>query len=208
MNIATIGIWLGALLLAAHPGFGTTSENKLLSPTEFLMAHEARAQEILAQVPGDTLSSKERETMKSHIFAAFDFDELSRLSLGVHWDQRTPDERAEFVRLTTGVIEEQNLDDFVSYYRRGDTVYKREAIDGEKANVAVMVPLEKQDQIEIEYRLHRVNGMWRVYDLVIDGVSTAEGNRRRYGRYLKKKTYEQLLERLQKQLERLTGRAE
>ncbi|MYA22767.1 MAG: ABC transporter substrate-binding protein, partial [Gemmatimonadetes bacterium] len=68
--------------------------------------------------------------------------------------------------------------------------------------VQALVPV-RDEQIEIEYKLNRVEDVWRIYDLVIDGVSTAEGNRRRYARYIEKNGYEKLIVQLDKQLARL-----
>ena len=66
--------------------------------------------------------------------------------------------------------------------------------------------MEKDDQIEITYHLHRPpDGPWLVYDLAVDGASTADGNRRRYARYIKKQSYEALIEQLQRQLDKLVG---
>ena len=176
------------------------------SPTRFLQAHDRAAQEILAATTADTLTPKFREKMRAHIFSAFDFDELSRLSLGNHWEERTTEERAVFVRLSTRLVEEQNLDTFVSYYRRGATRYEGELVDGNTATVTATVPLDKGDHVEITYHLHRPpDGSWRVYDLAIDGASTADGNRRRYARYIKKRSYEALIEQLQRQLDKLVG---
>ena len=80
--------------------------------------------------------------------------------------------------------------------------YESEEFEGETAIVRATVPL-KRENVEIVYKLHQVQKAWRVYDLVIDGVSTAEGNRRRYARYIKKKGYEKLIAQLDKQLDRL-----
>ena len=177
-----------------------------MSPTTFLQAHDAAAQSMLATTEGDSLTAKSRELMRAHIFSAFDFDELSRLSLGTHWGERSTDERSEFVRLSTRLVEEQNLDTFVSYYRRGDTEYKDETVDGSTASVTATVPLEKGDQVEITYHLHQLNDEWRVFDLAVDGASTADGNRRRYARYIKKKSYDALIQQLNKQLDGLINR--
>ena len=68
--------------------------------------------------------------------------------------------------------------------------------------VTAAAPLERE-QVEIVYKMHLVEKAWRVYDLVIDGVSTAEGNCRRYARYIEKKGYERLIAQLDKQLDRL-----
>ena len=102
----------------------------------------------------------------------------------------------------SGIIREQNFDSFLRYYREGKITYQSEEVENGNAVVTAAVPLERE-QVEIVYKMHLVEKAWRVYDLVIDGVSTAEGNRRRYARYIEKKGYERLIAQLDKQLDRL-----
>lgn len=172
------------------------------APIAFLIDHDAQVQSVLAEAPVDTLPQALRDEIKNHINAAFDFPELSRLALGAHWEDRSPEERDHFVHTFSGIIREQNFDSFLRYYREGKITYESEEFEGETAIVRATVPL-KRENVEIVYKLHQVQKAWRVYDLVIDGVSTAEGNRRRYARYIKKKGYEKLIAQLDKQLDRL-----
>ena len=199
--------WLATLVAFCFPFAATAAEaeGEMSAATDaiaFLKAHDADVQAILTAAPADTLSPDLRADIKQHINAAFDFPELSRLALGAHWEERTAEEREHFVQTFSGIIEEQNFDSFVRYYREGDITYESAARDGETTTVVAKVPL-KREQIEIIYKLHQVQKAWRVYDLVIDGVSTAEGNRRRYGNYIKKKGYDKLIAQLDKQLARL-----
>ena len=143
-----------------------------------------------------------QEEIKQHINAAFDFRELSRLALGDHWEERSPDERDHFAETFSSIIREQNFDSFSRYYREGEIRYESAEVQEDAAVVQALAPV-RDEQIEIEYKLHRVEGVWRIYDLVIDGVSTAEGNRRRYARYIEKNGYEKLIVQLDKQLARL-----
>ena len=136
---------------------------------------------------------------------AFDFEELSRLSLGDHWGQRSEAERAEFVTVFSSIISEKNFNSFVDYYRDGDIVYDREEIQPPRASVHATVPLEAET-VGITYRLLRHAQSWRVYDLVIDDVSTADSNRRQYARYIDKHSFEKLMSRLKKQLAKLESR--
>ena len=106
--------------------------------------------------------------------------------------------------MTTG-ISEKNFDSFVDYYRDGDIVYDREEIDQPRASVYATVPLENET-IGITYKLLRHTRSWRVYDLVIDDVSTADSNRRQYARYIEKHSFEKLMDRLKKQLAKLENR--
>lgn len=177
-----------------------------LGPIAFLQAHDAKVQNLLKQNPTDPLPPAIRQDLKRQINAVFDFRELSRLALGTYWDRRSEAERATFVRTFTDIIEQKNFDSFLRYYREGKFNYQKEEVTGAKATVKAMVPL-KQEQISILYLMHQVGGQWRVYDLVIDDVSTADGYQRQYSRYIEKYSYEKLLEQLKKQLDRLRGKS-
>lgn len=172
------------------------------SPTEFLRARDGAIQQILAEAPTGALPAPLRARLKEQINAAFDFRELSRLALGTYWASRSEKEREHFVRTFTGIIQERNFDSFVRYYREGRFNYTGETVDGTRAEVRATVPLKKE-RVNIAYRLRVVDGQWKVYDLVIDEVSTAEGNRRTYARFIEKNSYEKLVEQLDKQLQRL-----
>ena len=171
-------------------------------PIAFLKGHDAEVQAILAEAPADSLPPAEREEIKKHINAAFDFRELSRLALGDYWEERSPAERDHFAETFSSIIREQNFASFFRYYREGEIRYESAEVQGDAAVVQAVAPV-RDEQIEIVYKLHQVEGLWRIYDLVIDGVSTAEGNRRRYARYIEKNGYEQLIVQLDKQLARL-----
>ena len=171
-------------------------------PIAFLKDHDAEVQAILAAAPADSLPPALREKLKKHINAAFDFRELSRLALGDHWEKRSPAERDHFAATFSSIIREQNFASFSRYYREGEIRYESAEVQADAAVVQAMAPV-RREQIEIEYKLHRVEGLWRIYDLVIDGVSTAEGNRRRYARYIEKNGYDKLIAQLDKQLARL-----
>ena len=173
------------------------------SPMFVLREHDRAVQAILDSTGSDSMSAQVRQRIKDHINATFDFAELSKLSLGPHWVERSATEQQRFVEVFSGIIQEQNFESFLRYYRESEIAYQDEQIDSTVARVNALVPL-KTEQIEITYHLHRVAGAWRVYDLLIDGASTAGGHRRRHLRYIGKYSYERLVEQLEKQLARLT----
>ena len=172
------------------------------TPLVFLREHDEQVKALLAGAPNDSLSPALRDTLKQRINATFDFVELSKLALGTHWADRSSEEQAHFVETFSGIIREQNFDSFLRYYREGNMRYVGEEIEGDSAVVTAEVPL-KRETVNIAYSLHKKQGQWRIFDLSIDDASTAEGNRRRYDRYLQKKSYAQLIQQLDKQLVRL-----
>ena len=172
------------------------------SPLRYLTLHASEVQKLLASSPGDTLPPHLREPVSEMINSAFDFQELSRLTLGSHWEERTSEEREEFVSVYRGIVEKQNFDSFVKFYRDGKIKYLTEEISESKASVDAQIPVNRE-LFDITYRLHRIDDRWRIYDLAIDDVSTADGNRKMYSRYLAKHSYAELVERLKSQLARL-----
>lgn len=182
---------------AAEPG----------SPIAFLRAHDREVTALVGS-PGDSLASAVRRQVKDLINGVFDFWELSRLTLGDYWEERSSEERQEFVRIYSGLVEERNFDRFVKYYREGKFRYQSEELDGDRATVHATVPLEAEE-LPVTYLLQRSDegDAWRVYDLVIDGTSTAHVNGRSYIRFIRRHSYEKLVERLRGQLDKLEGRS-
>ncbi len=171
------------------------------APTAYLKQLDSNVQAIVRADGADTLSAQENAQVRTLINGAFDFEELSRLSLGDHWNERTAQECDEFVRIYQGIIERRNFDIFVQYYREGEINYVDEAIDeGGRARVEAQVPMKRETK-QIVYALHQPAGQdWRIYDLSIDGASTVTGNRRTYGRYIARHSFGKLMERLRAQL--------
>ena len=173
----------------------------LKSPIATLRAHDDKVRELLED-QGDSLKIVVRDSVKLRINSIFDFKELSRLALGNHWESITQQEKERFTDIFGSIIREQNFDTFLNYYRESKLNYDEENIEGKTAIVNASVPL-KRGSVSIAYSMHVVNQKWRIYDVAVDSVSTAEGNRRRYERYIKKHSYEKLILQLEKQLARL-----
>ncbi|MEE3234173.1 MAG: ABC transporter substrate-binding protein [Candidatus Latescibacterota bacterium] len=173
----------------------------LTGPITSLKAHDEKVRNLLKD-QGDTLNTVIRDTLKLRINSIFDFKELSKLALGTHWEQITEQEKKQFVNTFSAIIREQNFDTFLTYYRDGKLNYDEEYVDGETATVNASVPL-KRGSVSIAYSMHVVDKTWQIYDVAIDSASTAEGNRKRYDRYIRKHSYEKLILQLEKQLDRL-----
>lgn len=189
------------LTLCAASASTTTTPDSVIAPTDFLRGHDERMRAVVLRDTSVALSEVEREQVRGMINEAFDFTELSRQSLGEVWDVRTDAERSEFVSVNRGIIERSNLDLFVRYYRGGGITYVGEEI-GEDGRAVVHGQVNVKGEAKaISYALHRPDGGdWRIYDLTVDGAGTVDGNRRVWTRYIKRHSYEKLLERLRKKL--------
>jgi len=60
--------------------------------------------------------------------------------------------------------------------------YRSESVrdDGDQAVVRTRVEPEGRQAIDVDYRLTRRGGEWRLYDVVVDGVSMVTNYRRQF----------------------------
>ncbi len=127
----------------------------------------------------------------------FDFDEVSRRALSRHWAGRTGAERAEFVTLFTDLLERAYVGKIEAY--SGETiVYTGEAVDGNYATVRSRIVSRRGRDTLLDYRLHRAGGRWKVYDVLIDGVSFVSTYRSEFNRIIQSSSYEELVDRLRR----------
>ena len=128
------------------------------------------------------------------IHGRFDFDEMTRRALGSHWKSLEPAEQREFVEGLTHRL-------LVTYGRtvraNGDEKiqFKREALDGGFASVETKV-VGSGSETAIDYRLHDVNGQWKVYDMVIEHVSLVSNFRAQFQREITRTSIKDLLEKI------------
>jgi phospholipid transport system substrate-binding protein len=111
-----------------------------------------------------------REKLKKAIYQRFDFTEMAKRSLGAEWRRRTSEEQKEFVKLFTDLLERAYLDQLESY--SGEKIqYLKEREGGNHAEIATKIVDNKGQEYSVNYRLHEVNGDWKVYDVVIEDIS-------------------------------------
>jgi len=140
----------------------------------------------------------------------FDFDEMARRTLTRHWNARTPDERAEFVRLFTDLLEGSYIGR-IEQFSGERILYLSERVDGHYATVRSRIVTRRPSEIAVDYRLQLRDGRWRAYDVLLDGVSFVSTFRSEFERIIQQSTYAGLVEKLRKRavhttaLERTTG---
>jgi phospholipid transport system substrate-binding protein len=144
------------------------------------------------QLKGEQKKNERRQKLKDVLYQRFDFTEMARRSLGSEWRRRTPEEQKEFVKLFTELLERSYLDKIESY--SGEKVlYLKEREDGNYAEVETKIVDKKGQEYSVDYRLHKVNGDWKVYDVIIEDVSLVGNYRSQFSRVLAKSSFDELL---------------
>ncbi|HET9916344.1 MAG TPA: ABC transporter substrate-binding protein, partial [Candidatus Binatia bacterium] len=54
----------------------------------------------------------------------------------------------------------------------------------------------KGEEYAIDYKLHEVNGSWKIYDAIIENVSLVNNYRSQFNRVIAKSSYEDLMTKM------------
>lgn len=122
--------------------------------------------------------------------------ELSKRSLGPKWKELSEKERQEFVGLFAQLLRDVYADRIFQYTDE-QVEYLSERLDGDYAEVKTNLRGSKVN-VPVSYRMINQAAVWKVYDVVVDGISTVSNYRGQFTKILQTSSYETLLERLRK----------
>ncbi len=147
---------------------------------------------------------KRRKALKGAIGLLFDHGEMAKRSMGQNWKEISPLQQKEFTDLFATLLENSYAGKIESYNNE-KIVYLKEVVEGEYAEVKSRIVTAKRDEFSLEYRLLREGERWKVYDVVIEGVSLVSNYRSQFNKIIKSQGYPELVKRLKVKKEELTA---
>ena len=132
--------------------------------------------------------------------AMFDYVELSRRTLGQHWGELNPAQREEFARLFSRHLGNVYMDRILTYQGEKIVFYRESMLTEQRAEVRSRVHSDSKE-IPVHYRMVVKEGTWKVYDVIVEGVSLIRNYRSQFNKILQTKPPEILLDILRKKLE-------
>lgn len=129
----------------------------------------------------------------------FDFVELSKRTLGLNWNKFTPEQRKEFVALFKTILKDAYIDKITAYTDEKVNFTKETPLSETTIEVQSVVAT-KNAQVPIYYRVIKKDSDWKVYDVVIEGVSLISNYRTQFREILGNNPPETLLETLRKKV--------
>ncbi len=166
-------------------------------PTEQIRGTIDRAIEILKEpsLAAKGKKGERRGLLRKEIEPVFDFAEMAKRSLGPNWRDRSPEERERFVALFKELLENSYLGKIESY--QGEVIrYGKEKVDGPYAEVKTLVITGKGQEIPVDYRMLGDGGRWRIYDVVIEGISLVNNYRSQFNSILQKSSFAEMMDKL------------
>jgi phospholipid transport system substrate-binding protein len=152
-------------------------------------------------------TAERRRLIRAAANEIFDFPEISRRSLAVHWQARTPEERQQFVALFGDLLEHSYISKIEGY--SGEKIlYVGETIDGNQAVVRTRIVGKQSTEIPVEYRMLVEGGRWRAYDVNIEGVSLVANYRSQFNSIIQRSGYPDLVGKLKARADERPGARE
>jgi phospholipid transport system substrate-binding protein len=84
----------------------------------------------------------------------------------------------------------------IDLYEGQKVVYTRETIEKNYADVGTKVVSKKGESYTVDYKLHLVDGKWRIYDVVAENISLVNNYRSQFHRVIVNSSFEELLKRM------------
>lgn len=198
-GIRSVLIWALALCLGLFSGYcrGWCEETAAGLKPSPLKAIESTVNEVVQtseSLPGDVNIAERREKLRAIIEPRFDFDEMSKRSLGAHWQRIDAEERQEFIRLFSDLLAQTYLGRIESV-KPGMVKVESENVDFPRAVVKTTVT-SKRDTFPIDYKMLSREGQWRVYDVVIENIGLVANYRNEFAGIIRREQFSGLLKRL------------
>jgi len=146
---------------------------------------------------GESMKKRKQERIRDITEKMFDFAELSRRTLAQHWKGFSDSQKKDFIELYKAVLESAYVDKIMDYTDE-KIVFQKESALTDKTSEVQSVVFTRKAEIPINYRVIRTDSGWRVYDVVVEGVSLVNNYRSQFREILVNKTPDDLLEILRK----------
>lgn len=187
---------LAAMLVALSV---SAQNDKTMKPDELV---KAVTEDVIAAVKSDKqLAAGDKEKMlklaEEKVLPHIDFQEAARLAVGRAWAQASKEQQERIVTEFRRMLV-RTYSNAISRYE-GQTMkvlparYKPEDTDVTVRNQYVR---PGQTPLQVEYSMHKTDDGWKIYDIVVEGVSLVITYRSEFAAVVKQQGIEGLIKRL------------
>ncbi|MGD9312199.1 MAG: ABC transporter substrate-binding protein [Desulfobacterales bacterium] len=187
-------ILLGMILLLPLEVFASSAKDTV----------EAQINKMLARMQESSFKALSRDAkideIEKIIAEVFDFEELSRRTLGRDWKKFTPEQQKEFIGLFQQVLQNVYADRILAYTSEKIEFGKETELKKGRVEVESYIITTDNKKVPLFYRMTDKSGEWKVYDVVIEGISMVKNYRGQFREILKTKKPEDLLQTLREKV--------
>jgi phospholipid transport system substrate-binding protein len=131
------------------------------------------------------------------ILPHFDFERMSRVTLGKYWGQASPEQKIAFVKEFRSLIT-HTYSSALSKYRDQTIEYKPLSVPTDNGDVKVqsLIMQSGGSAIPVDYLLEKGSEEWKVFDVNIDGISLVTTYRGQFASIIREGGMDELIHKL------------
>jgi phospholipid transport system substrate-binding protein len=195
-------VWTVFLLSAA-----TGAATEPTGPLESLRGPIERIIKVLNDplYEGTGSKKKQRDDIWAIARPIYDFEEISKRAIGKPWLDFTASEKSRFTTVFSEFLGTTYIDKLQGEYNKETIDFEKELVKGSVALVRTKLR-RGGAEIPIDYRMKKIDGTWKVYDIIVEnGVSLIKNYRVQFTSILQKESPGQLIQRLESKLAQQNG---
>jgi phospholipid transport system substrate-binding protein len=161
------------------------------------------SQEVLTIIKSDPKvqagdQARIREVVETKLLPNFDFERLTALAMGRNWRQATPEQQKQLVEQFRTLLV-RTYSGALTQYRDQTMDYKPLRADANATDVTVRTEVIRQSQapVPIDYSMTKTASGWKVYDVIVGGVSLVTNYRDEFNEQIKSGGIDGLIKTLQ-----------
>lgn len=177
LSLALLG-----LTISVEKAFAAENPRTMLkNVTDRVMAVLKQNRETLQKNPGQVYG-----IVNQHIVPYVDFTEMSRWVLGRNaWNNATPAQQQMFVKEFKTMVVNSYAKSLLAFTNQTvEFLPNRNQSSEGRTQVNSVIKGAPRGDIHIDYRLIQSGNGWKVYDIIIEGVSLAQGYRAQFAETL------------------------
>jgi len=148
--------------------------------------------------------SERREKLWEALSSIFNFEETSKRALGQYWLKLTPQERTDFTKTFSSILRDVYIGKSDNY--RGEKIeYVREIVEGNRGKVQTIFHTVSNKKIVVDFSMKKYSGVWKIYDVSIEGVSMVSNYRSQFNSILTKSSFAELMTKLKDKKDEISG---
>jgi phospholipid transport system substrate-binding protein len=184
LSIVTASLWLGI-----NPALAQ-------SPTDYIRGILGR---VLA-IQNNASLSRDQRSQQIHqiISSSFDFNEMARDVLGGTYNNLSSAQRSEFIDTFRYLFKDSYTRMVLNYLKQENIEYGKASQEGGKGKVDTVIK-RPNENIPVTYLMSSSGGGWKLYDVIVDGVSILSTYRSQFSNVIKTKSFDYLIDRMKQQ---------
>lgn len=138
-----------------------------------------------------------RQRIEDEVLHIFDFKEFSSRTVGPRWRGFTPQQQKEFSDAFADLLISTYVNK-IDGYNGEQVVYAGEVSSaaGDRTEVRTVITMKDGKKVPVSYRMLPKDGLWRVYDVLIENISLVKNYRTQFQDILNSASPDQLIARV------------